>query len=200
MALQRAGQHTDHLGVGDYRHGGTHRYQFKPAEFRSGQRFCQPGGGMAVLKDWAGRMCGGGGNARRTFGDGSRRRTSRPDGNHTYKNDRFCRRIRQPLGEKVAENRRISSYVQKKQKILPIYPKCGMQKGIAVINNGAVASEAGASADTGAPPRNRRLRTFAIWCRGPRRHGAGTTTIGQGGSKSHWFHRDRPPRRRRHGT
>ncbi len=159
---------------------------------------------MAVLKDWAGRMCGGGGNAhgnaRRTFGDGSRRRTPRPDGNHTYKNDRFCRRIRRPSGAKVAENRRISSYVQKSKKIRPYTPLAGCGRASPSSIMAPWQARPAPLRTPGAPPRKRRLRTVARWCTGPRRHGAGTAAIGQGGSESHWFHSDLPPKRRRHGT
>ncbi len=155
---------------------------------------------MAVLKDWASRMGGWGGNARRTFGDGSRRRTSRPDGKHTYKYDRFCRRIRRPLGAKVAENSRISSYVQKNKIFHRYTPNAGCGRALPSSIMAPWQARPARLRTPGAPPRNRRLRTFAIWCRGPRRHGVGTTTIGQGGSKSHWFHSDRPAKRRRHGT
>ncbi len=155
---------------------------------------------MAVLKGWAGRMCSGVGNAQRTFGDGVRTRTSRLDGNHTYKSDRFCRRIRQPLGAKVAENRRISSYVPKSKNICRYTPLAGCGRASPSSIMAPWQARPARLWTPGAPPRNRRLRTFAIWCTGPRRHGVGTTMIGQGGSKSHWFHSDLPPQRRRHGT
>ena len=163
---------------------------------------------MAVLKGWAGRMCGGGGNAhgnahgnaQRTFGDGVGRRTPRPDRNHTYKNDLFCRRIRQTFGAKVAENRRISSYVQKSKKFRPYTPNAGCGSALPSSIMAPRQARPAPLRTPGAPPRNRRLRTFAVWCTGPRRHGVGATAIGQGGSKSHWFHRDLPPKRRRNGT